>query len=61
MKVPVIRPRQRQALVLLYYGGLPQAQIAAAMGINTGAVKGHISRAMTTLRDPAPGGAWRSR
>jgi hypothetical protein len=39
-------------LVLRYYAGLPQAQIATAMGISTGAVKGHISRAMTTLRGP---------
>ena len=52
MKVPVVRPGQRQALVLRYYAGLPQAQIATAMGISTGAVKGHISRAMTTLRGP---------
>lgn len=43
-------PRQREALVLRYYGDLSEAQIAAAMGISKGAVKSHTARAMVALR-----------
>jgi RNA polymerase sigma-70 factor (sigma-E family) len=43
-------PRQREALVLRYYGDLSEAQIASAMGISKGAVKSHTARAMTALR-----------
>jgi RNA polymerase sigma-70 factor (sigma-E family) len=42
--------RQREVLVLRYYADLSEAQIAAAMGISTGAVKSHASRGMTALR-----------
>lgn len=44
-------PRQREALVLRYYGDLSEAQIATAMGISRGAVKSHTARAMSALRD----------
>jgi RNA polymerase sigma-70 factor (sigma-E family) len=47
--------RQRQALVLRYYAELSEGQIASAMGISRGAVKSHISRAMTALRDVLEG------
>jgi RNA polymerase sigma-70 factor (sigma-E family) len=43
-------PRQREALVLRYYGDLSEAQIAGAMGISKGAVKSHTARAMIALR-----------
>src|ERR1700727_1198310 len=43
-------PRQREALVLRYYGDLSEAQIAATMGISQGAVKSHTARAMIALR-----------
>ena len=43
-------PRQREALVLRYYGDLSEAQIASAMGISRGAVKSHTARAMASLR-----------
>jgi RNA polymerase sigma-70 factor (sigma-E family) len=43
-------PRQREALVLRYYGDLSEAQIASTMGISTGAVKSHTARAMSALR-----------
>jgi len=46
----MLSPRQREALVLRYYADLPEAQIAAAMGISTGTVKVHLSRAMASLR-----------
>lgn len=42
--------RQREALVLRYYLDLPEAQIAATMGISKGAVKSHTARAIQTLR-----------
>jgi RNA polymerase sigma-70 factor (sigma-E family) len=42
--------RQREALVLRYYGGLSEAQIASVMGISAGAVKTHTARAMAALR-----------
>jgi RNA polymerase sigma-70 factor (sigma-E family) len=43
-------PRQREALVLRYYGDMSEAQIADIMGISRGAVKSHTARAMTALR-----------
>jgi RNA polymerase sigma-70 factor (sigma-E family) len=42
--------RQRECLVLRYYGDLSEAEIAAAMGISPGAVKSHASRGMAALR-----------
>lgn len=42
--------RQREALVLRYYGDLSEAQIACAMGISRGAVKSHTARAIASLR-----------
>ena len=43
-------PRQREALVLRYYGDLSEAEIADAMGISKGAVKSHTARGMAALR-----------
>ncbi len=43
-------PRQREALVLRFYGDMSEAQIAAAMSISRGAVKSHTARAMSALR-----------
>jgi RNA polymerase sigma factor (sigma-70 family) len=43
-------PRQREVLVLRYYGDLSQNQIAETMGISSGAVKSHTARAMASLR-----------
>jgi len=42
--------RQREVLVLRYYGDLSEADIATAMGISRGAVKSHASRGMAALR-----------
>lgn len=42
--------RQREALVLRYYGDLSEAEIAGAMGISKGAVKSHTARGMAALR-----------
>jgi RNA polymerase sigma-70 factor (sigma-E family) len=45
-----LSPRQREVVVLRYYGDLTEAQIAAVIGISPGAVKSHSSRAMSALR-----------
>ena len=42
--------RQREAVVLRYYGDLTEAQAAAAMGCSVGSVKSYTSRAMAALR-----------
>jgi RNA polymerase sigma-70 factor (sigma-E family) len=42
--------RQREALVLRYYGDLSEAQIASTMGISRDAVKSHAARGMSSLR-----------
>jgi RNA polymerase sigma-70 factor (sigma-E family) len=42
--------RQREALILRYYGDFSEAQVAAAMGISCGAVKSHTARGMAALR-----------
>lgn len=43
--------RQREVLVLRFYLGLREGQIAATMGITKGTVKVHVARAMTAMRD----------
>jgi RNA polymerase sigma-70 factor (sigma-E family) len=42
--------RQREVLVLRYYGQLSEAEIADALGISRGAVKTHSSRGLRSLR-----------
>lgn len=41
--------RQREALVLRYWLGLKEVEIAEAMGISAGAVKSHTARGMAKL------------
>lgn len=41
--------RQREALVLRYYGGLSEAEAAAAMKVSVGAVKAYASRGLVEL------------
>lgn len=41
---------QREAVVLRYYVGLPDSEIASVMGISARSVSGHIERAVATLR-----------
>jgi RNA polymerase sigma-70 factor (sigma-E family) len=43
-------PRQREALVLRYYGDMSEARIASVMGISRGSVKTHTASAMRALR-----------
>lgn len=44
-------PRQRTALVLRYYEGLSEAQIADTLGCRPGTVKSLTSRGLATLRE----------
>ncbi|MGH3722332.1 MAG: RNA polymerase sigma factor [Pseudonocardiaceae bacterium] len=43
-------PRQREVLVLRYYGGMSEAEIAAATGVSRGTVKSSASRALDALQ-----------
>lgn len=43
--------RQRAALVLRYYEGLSDAEIAEVMDCAVGTVRAHVSRALATLRE----------
>jgi RNA polymerase sigma-70 factor (sigma-E family) len=43
-------PRQREALVLRYYGDMSEAQVASVMGLSRGSVKTHTASAMSALR-----------
>lgn len=42
--------KQRAAVVLRYYAGLPDAEIAAQLGCRAATVRSQISRALATLR-----------
>ena len=42
--------RQREVLILRYYGQLSEAEIAQTLGISRGAVKSHSSRGLKALR-----------
>jgi RNA polymerase sigma-70 factor (sigma-E family) len=48
--VRALPTRQREALVLRYYGDLSEIQTAEAMGVSPGAVKSHTARALAALR-----------
>jgi RNA polymerase sigma factor (sigma-70 family) len=50
LALQAVAPRQREVLVLMYYAGLPEAQIASAMRISHSAVKNHATQAMSSLR-----------
>jgi RNA polymerase sigma factor (sigma-70 family) len=42
--------RQREAIVLRYYAGLSEAEVAAAMGVRKGLAKSYLARGMSSLR-----------
>jgi RNA polymerase sigma-70 factor (ECF subfamily) len=44
-------PRSREAIALRYVADLPEAQVAAVMGISRGAVASTLSKARTRLAD----------
>lgn len=43
--------RQREVLILRYYGELSEAEIAEAMGVSRGSVKTHAFRGLSALRE----------
>lgn len=45
-----LSPRQRAVVALRYYEDLPEAEIAATLGMSAGSVKQHADRAMRRLR-----------
>jgi RNA polymerase sigma-70 factor (sigma-E family) len=49
-----LAPRQRAVLVLRYYEGLSEAEIAAALGIAPGTVKSHARDGLARLRRALP-------
>lgn len=42
--------KQRTVIVLRYYGGMSDVEIATDLGCSTGTVRSHASRALATLR-----------
>ena len=50
-------PRQREVLVLRYYGGMSEAEIADATGISRGTVKSTASRALDAVQRTMAGRA----
>src|SRR6516225_8171734 len=46
---PPLSARRREVLVLRYYAGLSEAEIAANLGISTGTVKSTAARALAAL------------
>ncbi|GAA1286670.1 DNA-directed RNA polymerase sigma-70 factor [Planotetraspora silvatica] len=49
-ELATLPPRQRAVLVLRYYEDLPDAEIAAILGVSTGTVRSQASRALDKLR-----------
>jgi RNA polymerase sigma factor (sigma-70 family) len=48
--VQTLAPRQRAVIVLRYYEGLSEAEIARTLGCSPGTVKSQAHAALTTLR-----------
>jgi RNA polymerase sigma factor (sigma-70 family) len=46
----LLPPRQRAVLVLRFYVGMPDGEIAEVLGCRPATVRGHVSRALATLR-----------
>jgi RNA polymerase sigma-70 factor (ECF subfamily) len=46
--------RQREAIVLRHLVGLPEAEVAATMGVSSNSVKKHLQRGLAKLRRAVP-------
>ncbi|WP_146925089.1 SigE family RNA polymerase sigma factor [Cellulomonas xylanilytica] len=46
----LLSPRQRRIVVLRHFLGLPEAEVAAELGVSVGTVKSTASRSLATLR-----------
>lgn len=46
-----LAPKRRAAVVLRYYADLPEAEIAAALGVRPGTVKSMLHRSLAQLRE----------
>ncbi|WP_082573753.1 SigE family RNA polymerase sigma factor [Cellulomonas sp. Root137] len=46
----LLSPRQRRIVVLRHFVGLPEAEVAAELGVSVGTVKSTASRGLATLR-----------
>lgn len=54
----VLSKRQRHIIVLRHLAGLPEAEIAAVLGLSEGTVKTHTKRALVTLRNKLHDESW---
>lgn len=54
--VQTLPTKQRAVVVLRYYEGLSEAEIAETLGISPGTVKSQASRALAALRERVPAG-----
>jgi RNA polymerase sigma factor (sigma-70 family) len=46
--------RQREAIVLRYYAGLPEPELAAAMGVSRWSARRHLTQALSALQGRLP-------
>ena len=49
-RLQTLPARQRAAVVMRYFGGLTDVEIADALGCTAGTVRGYLSRALATMR-----------
>ena len=49
-RLRALPPRQRAAVVLKYYGGLSDLEIADTLGCSPGTARGYLSRALSAMR-----------
>jgi RNA polymerase sigma-70 factor (sigma-E family) len=49
-RLATLPPRQRAVVVLRYYGGLTDSEIAATLDCSSGTVRGYLSRALASMR-----------
>lgn len=50
-RLQAVSPRQRAVLILRFYEDMSDTEIAAVLDCSFGTVRGHVSRALATLRE----------